>query len=99
MVGCNELEVNQALLLDQGEQRDLKINYIPYIISEEIIKTKFSVDGGEPVQHEFSFSITGPQVTVANINSLVVDIKPNSGKKFPVVLKNNSDVDAEVLFL
>jgi len=49
MVGCNELEVNQALLLDPGEQRDLKINYIPYIISEEIIKTKFSVDGGEPV--------------------------------------------------
>lgn len=49
MVGCNDLEVNQALLLDPGEQRDLKINYIPYIISEEIIKTKFSVDGGEPV--------------------------------------------------
>lgn len=38
-------------------------------------------------------------MSVANINSLVVDVKPNSAKKFPITLKNNSDVDAEVLFL
>jgi len=51
------------------------------------------------VTHEYSFKICGPDVSVANINSLVVDVKPNLAKKFPVTLKNNSNVDAEVLFL
>lgn len=49
MVGCNEIEVNQALLIDPGEEREIRIHYIPYITGNEIITTKFSIDGGEPV--------------------------------------------------
>jgi len=64
-----------------------------------VITTKFMVVGGDSISHDFSFDVTGPSVSVSNINSLIVDVKPHSGKRFPITLKNNSDVDAEVLFL
>lgn len=93
------MEVNQGILIDIGETREITIRYIPYITGDVVVTTVFSVDGGENIEHEYSFKVDGPNVSIANINSLVVDVKPHSGKKFPITLKNNSDVDAEVLLL
>lgn len=29
MVGCNEIEVNQAMIIEPGEEKEIKIHYIP----------------------------------------------------------------------
>jgi len=57
------------------------------------------VENGERIYHNYHLSVVGPTVTLLNSHLFVTDLKVGIERNMPLIIRNDSLVDVEVLLM